>query len=61
MIGFKQSGLKKMNPSLSKALHKNVQPIVQDATINAIENICTEPTITALYDIKDFIQFVQGI
>lgn len=49
-----------MQPSLSKIFKKNVQPIIQDATLNALENICSESTLSALYNIKDFIHFVQG-
>ena len=49
-----------MSSELQKALKKNISPLITDATNTAIENLCTEPTLTALYNITNYIDYVQG-
>ncbi len=55
---LKENQLK--SQKLTQALKKNAQCLMTQATSIALENICNLTTFSALYDIKDYADYIQG-
>ncbi len=59
-LGYILKKKKTKSKELETALKKNAQCIITQATLVALKNICSAPTFAALYDIKNYTEYIQG-